>query len=141
MLDLEFIVSFKLHFTVNVSEGTRVCPMVARLNPEWQCKEWDEQRTETYNFFGFDPEKATEEDISNYRIDLDRSGESFTRVRGSHTGEYITKLDLVTNFGKEYIIGHDSEHDFDLQIPYGTRVVCFLGSFADKLLSLGAYYD
>jgi hypothetical protein len=42
MLDLEFIVSFKLHFTVNVSEGTRVCPMVARLNPEWQCKEWDE---------------------------------------------------------------------------------------------------
>ena len=131
----------KLHFTVNVSEGVRVCSLTARLNPEWRCKEWDEERVEVIDFMGFDPNKKYEELVSKYRIDLDQSGESFTRVRGSHTGEYITKLDMITNFGKEYIIGHESEHEFDLQIPYGARVVCFLGSYSDKLNSLGAYYD
>jgi hypothetical protein len=60
MQDLEFIVSLKMQYLVNVSEGTRVCPMVARLNPEWKCKEWDEDRTESYDFFGFDPNKASE---------------------------------------------------------------------------------
>jgi hypothetical protein len=37
--------------------------MVARLNPEWQCKEWDEERTESYDFFGFDSKKVPDEDI------------------------------------------------------------------------------
>lgn len=118
----------KLHFTINVSEKAKVCPLVARLNPDWRCKEWDEDRTEIYDFIGSNTEKKCQDYLSNtYRIDLDQSGESFTRVRGSHTGEYITKLDLVTNFGKEYVIGFDSDYEFDLQIPYGSRVVCFLG--------------
>jgi hypothetical protein len=46
----EHIVCIKLSFLINVSEGVRVCPLVARLNPEWRCKEWDEERTETYEF-------------------------------------------------------------------------------------------
>jgi hypothetical protein len=61
--DLEYIVALKMHFLVNVSDGARVCPMVARLNPEWQCKEWDEERTESYDFFGFDSKKVPDEDI------------------------------------------------------------------------------
>ncbi len=56
----ETIVQLKQIFTVNVSEGTSVCPLTARLNPEWRCKEWEEQRTETYNFYGFKPEENKE---------------------------------------------------------------------------------
>ena len=52
VVDLEYIVSLKMTFSINVSEGARVCPLVARLNPEWRCKEWDEDRTESVDFGG-----------------------------------------------------------------------------------------
>ncbi len=59
--DLEFIVSMKFFININVSEGKRVCPLVARLNPEWKCKEWEEERIQTIDFFGFDPNKISDD--------------------------------------------------------------------------------
>ncbi len=68
---------------MNVSEGTRVCPLTARLNPDWRCKEWEEERTETYNFFGFKPEENKEKQTL-YRFNLDTEGEYFTKITGQH---------------------------------------------------------
>ena len=44
----------KMTYTVNVSEEKRLCPLDARLNPEWRCKEWDELKTECCTFYGYD---------------------------------------------------------------------------------------
>ncbi len=76
-----------------------MCPLVARLNPEWRCKEWDEERTETYTFYGFNPEKSKEKQTP-YRFNLDESGESFTNITGQHNSNYITRIDFTTNFGR-----------------------------------------
>ena len=61
-----------------------MCPLVARLNPEWRCKEWEEERTETYNFFGFKPEESKEVQTL-YRFNLDDQGEHFTKISCQHT--------------------------------------------------------
>ncbi len=79
----ETMVQIKQTFTINVSEGTRVCPLVARLNPEWRCKEWDEDRTETYNFFGFKPDESKEQ-LTTSTFNMDEKGEYFTKISGQH---------------------------------------------------------
>jgi hypothetical protein len=84
-------------FTVNVSENTRVCPLVARLNPEWRCKEWDEEKTETYSFTDF---KENGSSNKQYKFDLDESGESFTKITGQHNVDFVTRIELTTNFGR-----------------------------------------
>ena len=83
----ETIVQLNQIFSVNVSEGTRVCPLVARLNPEWRCKEWEEERTEIKNFYGFNPEDGLKKDKSPsfYRFQLSEQGdEHFTQIAGQH---------------------------------------------------------
>lgn len=140
--ELEFIAQIKLTFFVNVSEGTRVCPLVARLNPGWRCKEWTEERTEQYDFYGLEEmEKNCDNVWNHYKIVLDCTGEYLTRIRGQHNDDYITKIELCTNFGKEYSIGHESSNNFDLDVPYGARVIGLFGSYNANLLSLSAYYD
>jgi hypothetical protein len=51
-LEIECLVQFKMTYKINVAEEKRLCPLEARLNPEWRCKEWDEVRSECYTFYG-----------------------------------------------------------------------------------------
>jgi len=105
VLTVDCMVQFKITYTINVSENKKLCPFEARLNPEWRCKEWDEDRTETFNFYGFDP-LTNKKDLTSHVINLDSSGEFLTRIRGIHK-TYISKVEFTTNFGREYTIGHD----------------------------------
>lgn len=48
LMSLEFktagdneMVEMSMSFTVNETEGKMICPMEARLNPLWRCKEWE----------------------------------------------------------------------------------------------------
>ena len=52
MIEVDVMIQFSMTYVINVSEGRKLCPLEARLNPEWRCKEWDETKTDTYTFFG-----------------------------------------------------------------------------------------
>ena len=75
-------------------------------------------------------------------------------------GAFISRLDFTTNFGRKYSVGNDYPVDntdygenllsddvsfdpnqFEVFIPYGSKVVSFHGSFNSNLLSIAAYYD
>ena len=56
-VQVDSIVQIKISFIINVSEEKRLCPLEARLNPEWRCKEWDEERSETFTFDGHTEEE------------------------------------------------------------------------------------
>lgn len=161
-MEIDCFVELKITFIVNVSEGKRLCPMEARLNPEWKCKEWDEPRSETYPFFGFDRSNTNPSELVTHIIPLDvAKGECITSIKGVYC-TFISKVEFTTNFGRKYTIGHDypkqadpgpqielflsnQEEDevktFEVEIPYGSKAVCLNGSYNANLLALSAYYD
>ena len=162
-ITIDCIVQLKFTYAINVSEEKRLCPLDARLNPEWRCKEWEEERTELITFYGQSKdviELNVKEKYKHHLIHLDESGECITRVRGTHSS-YISKLEISTNFGRNFVIGHDyplmldpiyklggygigikdiEERRFELDIPPCSKVVCFIGSHNTDLLSIAAYY-
>lgn len=45
--------------------------------------------------------------MQTHEINLDiAKGECITKVRGIY-GAFISKLEFTTNFGKQYLVGHD----------------------------------
>ena len=71
--------------------------LVQTLTP----KVWTEKVTESITFYGQkDPAGKS------HLIDLDDAGECIIRVRGLHSS-IISKLEITTNFGRTFKIGHD----------------------------------
>lgn len=162
-LSLECMVRFKLTYVITASEDKHLCPMDARLNPEWRCREWEETKTEVFTFYGQDKDKLENNTKGLYKAHtllLDEAGECVTRVRGKHSS-FISKLEISTNFGRTLVVGHDyplavdpvhlaggygmgirevEERRFELDIPPCSKVVCFIGSYNADLLSIAAFY-
>ena len=78
-------------------------------------------------------------------------------------GTFISRLEFTTNFGHTYSVGHDlpvaeldptamAELDirqeahvetlnFEVDMPYGSKVVSLSGTYNTNLLSIAAFYD
>eukprot|EP00347_Sterkiella_histriomuscorum_P019906 403339859 len=155
-IDIKVIKGFSISYVKNVSEGKRLCPFEARLNPEWRCNEWYEDAIEENYFFGAD--KLDKNKLETVSIDL-QDQEFITKVTGV-MNSYISRLDFVTNYGKKYSVGNDypdflkdvkvknipksqipKARLFQMNIPKGSRVVCLAGAFNENFISLNAYYD
>jgi len=163
-VSLECMVQFKMTYVVLVSEDKKLCPMDARLNPDWRCKEWEETKTECFTFYGQNKETIEKNASGLYNTHallLDEAGECVTRVRGRHAS-FISKLEISTNFGRTLVVGHDyplavdpvylaggyglgvkdvEERRFELDIPPCSKVVCFIGSYNADLFSIAAFYN
>eukprot|EP00831_Metopus_contortus_P066876 TRINITY_DN59643_c0_g1_i1.p1 TRINITY_DN59643_c0_g1~~TRINITY_DN59643_c0_g1_i1.p1 ORF type:complete len:162 (+),score=40.54 TRINITY_DN59643_c0_g1_i1:47-532(+) len=67
-------------------------------------------------------------------------GEYLSTIRGRH-GAIIDRLELYNNYNKLVAwAGGSGGLNFDLQIPYGKRVIAFSGSTNGHLHSLTAYF-
>lgn len=51
-VEIEVIVQMKMTYTINQSDGAALCPLEARLNPDFKPKEWTEKVTESITFYG-----------------------------------------------------------------------------------------
>ena len=98
------IVEFSMSFTVNEKEDKMLCPMEARLNPLWRCKEWEALITEKYEFYGSN--HYITKKVHTFTLDS-KEGECITRVRGVKCNSVITLLEFTTNFGHKFTVGHD----------------------------------
>ncbi|CDW84468.1 UNKNOWN [Stylonychia lemnae] len=153
-IDIEVIKGFKFTFVKNVKEDKKLCPFEARENPNWRCKEWYEDDEDEQIFYGV----KNKSKLAQFKIDLGEN-EYITKVTGI-MNTYISRLDLTTNFGKKYSVGHNypdflkdigqkelprnmipKPRQFQMNVPKGSRVVGLSGAFNENLITLDAHYE
>jgi hypothetical protein len=138
-----------------MTDGKKISPYEAQKNPTWSRKEWVEDITETHKFL----EPPVEFELESHVLDLSNPDEFITRIQGVHC-TYISKLEFTTNFGRKIAIGHSlpdfykdnnvvglpqnmvpKHKSFELNMPKGSKVVCFSGAYNSNLISLLAHYE
>ena len=62
-IEIQVLKGLTMIYTKNVIEDRVVCPLFARENPNWRCKEWYEEESST-NLFYDTPENYAE--LSDY---------------------------------------------------------------------------
>lgn len=114
----DFIKIIKFIYDLKITEGKKISPYESRLNPGVKSVTKIETREEEHNFLG--TSENNEYDL--HQIDLSND-EFITRVQVVQCA-YISRLDITTNFGRKFTIGHDyPEYTIDPEITVPQNMI------------------